>query len=118
MSFLTKRADGLAKLAENHRKLEGVCIKFGLTPKSGDLYTLESWPIPVDEAGEDFQYWPHSREDAILLTLPGKFPEHVAAVKVHADGFYGHVLGAGGNHDLNAQELGWLLEKVTPAVVV
>lgn len=116
MSFLIRRADSLAKIAENYRKLEGVCIKYGLTPKSGDLYTTESWPVPVDKDGEDFQFWP-ARHDAILLTKQGTFPEHVGAVKVHSTGFYGHVVNGGGNHDLNAQELGWMLEKagLTPA---
>lgn len=117
MSFLTKRADSHAMLAENHRKLEALCVKFGLVPKSGDLYTEESWPEPVDKDGKTLEYWP-THTGSVLLTKPHTFPEHVAALRVCKDGFYGSVIGGGSGHDLNAQELGWMLEKVTPAVVV
>lgn len=117
-TFLTYRADGLAKIAENYRKLEGLCIKFGLVPVSGDLMTEMSWPQPVDNNGRDLPYWPATHENSVLLTKPGTFPEHIAAVRVTTNGFYGAVIGVAGGDNLNAQELGWQLEKVTPAVVV
>jgi hypothetical protein len=109
-TFLTKRADGHAKIAENYRQLEGICIKFGLVPKSGDLFTDESWPIPVNEDDRPLEYWPQERAGSVLLTKPGMFPEYVAAVRVNADGYHGHVIGAGGNHNLYANDLKYLLE--------
>lgn len=115
MSFLTNRADGLMKRAEAYRKLDGLCRKFGLVPKSGDLHSDESWPVP-DQA----DYWPE-RHDSVLLTKPDLFPQHVAAVRVCSDGYYyGHVIGVGGNHDLCIGELEGLLQRagMTPAVVV
>jgi hypothetical protein len=110
-TFLTKRADGHAKIAENYRQLEGICIKFGLVPKSGDLFTDESWPIPVNEDDRPLEYWPQERAGSVLLTKPGMFPEYVAAVRVNADGYHGHVIGAGGNHNLYANDLKYLLER-------
>ncbi len=112
MSFLSYRADALLKKAEALRQLDGLCVKYGLVPKSGDLYTEESWPNPDNVA-----YWPDNHVGAVLLTKPGTFPEHVAAVYVNGPYYYGGTTNGSGNHDMSIDELEHNLQRMglTPA---